>query len=128
MTCPFFVIARKLNKHRECDFLTNVDHPRGSWCLGAMHAMRFTTQAKAEITLARMQRANPNDELSLMTMTDTEARKPGFWVIADEWVELSQRRAAAPLMAKRPQELDTSALPLFGDSARQMDLLDMLKG
>lgn len=35
-----------------------------------------------------------------------------------------QRKAAAPLMARKPQEFDTSALPLFGDQAKQGNLFD----
>jgi hypothetical protein len=37
-----------------------------------------------------------------------------------------QRRAAAPLRPARAQEFDTSALPLFGDGAAQIDLMDLI--
>jgi hypothetical protein len=37
------------------------------------------------------------------------------------------RLAAAPLRASAPQELDTGALPLFGDQRAQLDLVDLLR-
>ena len=35
---------------------------------------------------------------------------------------LAQRKAAAPLKPKKPQDLDTSGMPLFGDSSKQGSL------
>lgn len=36
--------------------------------------------------------------------------------------QVAQRRADAPLRPRKPQEFDTSAMPLFGDQSKQENL------
>lgn len=43
--------------------------------------------------------------------------------LAAQW----QSRAEAPLRAGKPQDFDTSGLPLFGDQRHQVDLMDLLR-
>lgn len=38
-----------------------------------------------------------------------------------------RRREQERLKRRPPQELDTGALPLFGDQRRQIDLMDLLR-
>lgn len=115
-TAPFYVIARQINRHGECDFLCAEDHPRGSWCLAARRALRFHTIQEAAQAHDRMRAANPSDHITVMDMTEQEASKPGFWTIRESWKErLDQAASGAIDKAPARQEFDLSALPLFGD-------------
>ena len=125
----FLVIARKINRHGECDFLTPSSEPRGLFTLSARAAERFATVQAAATRMFELTERNPNDEFSIMDMTMEEAMKPGFWTIADAWQERVQLAQAIEhrRLAKVAQTFVRGALPLFGDQARQMDLMDLMK-
>lgn len=125
----YLVIARKINRHGECDFLTPSDEPAGLFTLAAKAAQRFATVQEAAAKILAVLEVTPAAKLSVMDMSEQEAGRPGFWTIADAWQERMQipRELEHRKRAKAPQEFDLGALPLFGDQARQMDILDFLK-
>ncbi len=125
----YLVIARKINRHGECDFLTPSDEPAGLFTLAAKGAQRFATVQEAAAKILAVLEVTPAAELSVMDMSEQKASRPGFWSIADAWQERNQipRELEHRQRARAPQEFDLGALPLFGDQARQMDILDFLK-
>lgn len=125
----FLVIARKINRHGECDFLTPSDEPAGLFTLAAKAAQRFATVQEAAAKVLAILDVTPAAELTVMDMSEQEAARPGFWRVADAWQERMQipRELDNRKRARAPQEFDLGALPLFGDQARQMDILDFLK-
>lgn len=71
----------------------------------------------------------PDGSTRLFTASGNSMRNPpagSFKLLNPQ--SLASRKAAAPIKPAAAQTFDLSALPLFGDQAKQTDLLDLLKG